>query len=46
MTIEQLNNEIMALVKRIEKVRSQINLSSTENDIKIQMSKFLHVIFF
>lgn len=43
MTIEQLNNEIVALDKRISNISRQINLPSTEEDIKMQMSEFLQV---
>lgn len=43
MTIEQLNNEIVALDKRISNISRQINLPSTEEDIKIQMKEFLKV---
>lgn len=43
MTIEQLNNEIVALDKRISNISRQINLQSTEEDIKIQMKEFLEV---
>lgn len=43
MTIEQLNNEISTLVQRIGKIKSQINLPSTETDIKMQMEEFLKV---
>lgn len=43
MTIEQLNNEISALVMRIGKVKANTNLPSTEDDIKLQMQDFLKV---
>jgi glycerol dehydrogenase-like iron-containing ADH family enzyme len=44
MTIEQLNNEIVALDKRISTICRQINLPTTEEDIKIQMMEFLEVL--
>lgn len=44
MTIEQLNNEITALVMRIGKVKANTNLPSTEDDIKLQMHEFLKVL--
>ncbi|CRK96966.1 CLUMA_CG010313, isoform A [Clunio marinus] len=40
-TIEQLNNEINALDKRIVTIKKQIELPSTEDDIKLQMAEFL-----
>lgn len=43
-TIEQLNNEINALDKRIVTIKKQIDLPSTEEDIKLQMAEFLKVI--
>lgn len=42
-TIEQLNNEITALDKRIITIHKQIDLPSTEEDIKLQMAEFLKV---
>lgn len=45
MTIEQLNNEITALDKRIVTIQKQTNLPSTEEDIKLQMAEFLKVSF-
>ena len=42
-TIEQLNNEITALDKRIITIKKQIDLPSTEGDIKLQMAEFLKV---
>jgi hypothetical protein len=42
-TVEQLQNEINALDTRIKKVRKQIDLSSTEKEIKMQMGEFLQV---
>jgi hypothetical protein len=38
-----LNNEINALDKRIKTIKKQIDLSSTEEDIKLQMAEFLNV---
>lgn len=42
-TVEQLQNEINALDTRIKKVHKQIDLSSTEKEIKGQMTEFLQV---
>jgi hypothetical protein len=42
-TVEQLQNEINALDTRIKKVRKQIDLPSTEKEIKMQMGEFLQV---
>jgi uncharacterized protein YlxW (UPF0749 family) len=42
-TVEQLQNEINALDSRIKKVRKQIDLPSTEKEIKMQMGEFLQV---
>ncbi|KAG5872481.1 hypothetical protein JTB14_012115 [Gonioctena quinquepunctata] len=42
-TVEQLHNEINALDVRIKKVRKQIELPTTETDIKIQMTDFLQM---
>lgn len=44
-TIEQLQNEINLLDSRIKKVRKQIDLPSTETEIKSQMVEFLQVRF-
>jgi hypothetical protein len=41
--VEQLHNEINALDSRIKKVRKQIDLPSTEKEIKMQMGEFLQV---
>lgn len=41
--MEQLHNEINALDSRIQKVRKQIDLPSTEDEIKMQMGEFLQV---
>ncbi|KAK9751489.1 Diaphanous FH3 Domain [Popillia japonica] len=40
-TVEQLQNEISALDIRIRKIKRQIELPSTEHDIKLQMADFL-----
>lgn len=45
MTIEQLNNEISFLAKRIENIKEQIKFPTTEKDIILQMEKFLTVSF-
>ncbi|XP_069681038.1 uncharacterized protein [Periplaneta americana] len=42
-TVEQLHNEINALDSRIQKVRKQIDLPSTEDEIKMQMGEFLQM---
>jgi inverted formin-2 len=42
-TIEQLNNEITALDKRIQTIKKQTELPTTEEDIKLQMQEFLKV---
>lgn len=41
--MEQLNNEISTLDTRIKKIRRQINLPTTDNDIKAQMIEFLQI---
>jgi hypothetical protein len=41
--VEQLQNEINALDSRIKKVRKQIDLPTTEKEIKMQMGEFLQV---
>ena len=40
-TVEQINNEIVALDNRIKKIYKQINMPTTEDDIKQQMLEFL-----
>lgn len=40
-TSEQINNEINALDARITKIKRQIDLITTEPDLKYQMSDFL-----
>ncbi|XP_022907474.2 formin-F [Onthophagus taurus] len=40
-TVEQLQNEINTLDSRIKKIKKQIELPTTEHDIKHQMSEFL-----
>lgn len=42
-TSEQINNEINALDARIKKIKKQIDLATTEDDIKEQMTEFLQV---
>jgi regulator of replication initiation timing len=42
-TIEQLNNEISALETRISAIKKQVDLPTTENDIKLQMETFIKV---
>ncbi|XP_011504176.1 PREDICTED: cell division control protein 12 [Ceratosolen solmsi marchali] len=42
-TVEQLMNEFNALDTRIKKIRSQIQLPSTELDIQNQMAQFLQM---
>nr|XP_023020465.1 uncharacterized protein LOC111509028 [Leptinotarsa decemlineata] len=42
-TVEQLHNEINALDVRIKKVRKQIELPTTELEIKTQMTDFLQM---
>lgn len=45
-TVEQLHNEINALDVRIKKIKKQIELPSTEPEIKAQMTNFLEVTIF
>ncbi|XP_075228293.1 uncharacterized protein LOC142328432 isoform X2 [Lycorma delicatula] len=40
-TVEQLQNEINTLDTRIKKIHKQIDLPTTENEIKLQMGEFL-----
>lgn len=42
-TAEQINNEINALEQRINKIKRQIELPTTETDLKQQMTEFLHM---
>ncbi|KAG8318057.1 FH2 domain-containing protein 1, variant 2 [Homalodisca vitripennis] len=42
-TVEQLQNEINTLDTRIKKIRKQIELPSTEKEIKAQMLEFLQM---
>jgi inverted formin-2 len=42
-SVEQLNNEINTLDKRMKKIKKQVELPSTDDDIKTQMNKFLEV---
>lgn len=43
-TVEQLQNEINTLDTRIKKIHKQIDLPSTEKEIKYQMEEFLKVL--
>lgn len=43
-TVEQIQNDINALDVRIKKIKKQVDLSSTDNDIKNQMAEFLEVV--
>lgn len=42
-TIEQINNEITTLDKRLKTIKKQIELPSTEDDIRSQMEEFIKV---
>ncbi|XP_065209614.1 inverted formin-2 isoform X2 [Planococcus citri] len=42
-TVEQLQNEVQALENRIQKIKKQVELPSTENEIKDQMRDFLKI---
>ncbi|XP_034943897.1 FH2 domain-containing protein 1 [Chelonus insularis] len=42
-TIEQLNNEFNTLDTKIKKIKTQIQLPSTESDIQEQMAQFLQM---
>lgn len=42
-TVEQLHNEINALDVRIKKIKKQIDVPTTEPEIKAQMTSFLEV---
>ncbi|XP_012532243.2 uncharacterized protein LOC105834370 isoform X1 [Monomorium pharaonis] len=42
-TIEQLTNEFNSLDTKIKKIKNQIQLSSTENEIQKQMAQFLQM---
>nr|CAD7589332.1 unnamed protein product [Timema genevievae] len=42
-TVEQLQNEINTLDSRIKKIKKQIDMPSTEKDIKQQMEEFLQM---
>lgn len=42
-TIEQINNEITTLDKRLKTIKKQIELPSTEDDIRSQMEDFIKV---
>lgn len=41
-TVEQINNEINALDARIIKIKRQVELPTTETDVKRQMTDFLY----
>uniref|UniRef100_A0A8W7P0I2 FH2 domain-containing protein n=1 Tax=Anopheles coluzzii TaxID=1518534 RepID=A0A8W7P0I2_ANOCL len=40
-TVEQISNEVNAIDNRIKKIKKQIELPKTEEDIKFQMEEFL-----
>lgn len=42
-TVEQINNEIIIMDGRLKKIKKQIELTTTEEDIKIQMIEFMKV---
>ncbi|XP_012286898.1 uncharacterized protein LOC105703237 isoform X2 [Orussus abietinus] len=42
-TVEQLSNEFNSLDTKIKKIKSQIQLPTTDNDIRTQMSQFLQI---
>lgn len=42
-TVDQINNEITALDTRIKNIKKQIELPTTEQDVKSQMTEFLQV---
>lgn len=42
-TVEQINNEINTLDTRISKIKKQIEMPSTDIDIRGQMDEFLQV---
>lgn len=42
-TVDQINNEITALDTRIKNIKKQIELPTTEQDVKNQMTEFLLV---
>lgn len=42
-TVEQISNEINAIDNRIKKIKKQIELPKTEQDIKYQMEEFITV---
>ncbi len=42
-TVDQINNEITALDTRIKNIKKQIELPTTEQDVKNQMTEFLQV---
>lgn len=44
-TVEQINNEINTLDMRISKIKKQIEMPSTDIDIRNQMDDFLEVCY-
>lgn len=42
-TVEQLQNEVQALDSKIQKIKKQVELPTTETEIKNQMRDFLKV---
>lgn len=42
-SVEQLNNELTALVNRIRKIKNQIESPQTQSDIKEQMKEFVNI---
>lgn len=42
-TVEQINNELNAIDQRIKKIKKQIEMPKTDEDIKFQMEEFLNV---
>lgn len=44
-TVEQLQNEVQTMDNRIQKIKKQVELPSTEIEIKNQMRDFLQVCF-
>ncbi|XP_050100019.1 serine-rich adhesin for platelets isoform X2 [Anopheles aquasalis] len=41
-TVEQINNELNAIDQRIKKIKKQIEMPKTDEDIKFQMEEFLN----
>lgn len=42
-TVEQLQNEVQAFYSKIQKIKKQVELPTTEIEIKNQMKDFLKV---